>query len=323
MTDEKSDPQFKMPYQGPPDPSARATPTISAPAPVTASVAASLSKSPLGIIALFIVLVDSIACITVFALNGGSSVHALIAFIVVFPLIVFGTFTFLVIKYPNHLYGPQDFTDQRLFLLMLLGKVTQATDSFEKLAPELSDVGLPANLNAGAPLTEMRARLEQALGIPTQHTSLVPSLLPVPPKGLGIVSPTAMRNAPPRADDQDVNADDPNKGRFGGKRENASWKVEVVDNIVRSLGGDRDWFRFRLRVTAKDPKAVPNKAVLFHLHPTFPAPVEQVRLKDGIAEVALISCGSFTAGIDLPDGTQLEIDLADADIVSPQAFKDR
>jgi hypothetical protein len=76
--------------------------------------ASALSKNPLGIIALFIVLVYGLASM-VTAFSG--SVHhtervPLIYFLVLFPVLVLGVFGWLVSRHPRVLYGPGDFKNE-------------------------------------------------------------------------------------------------------------------------------------------------------------------------------------------------------------------
>lgn len=81
--------------------------------------AQNLAKNPLGIIALFIVLLYAIAGIVL-----GISVSTLqsnerwplIWFIVIFPILVLIVFTWLVAKHHKKLYAPSDFRDDESFL---------------------------------------------------------------------------------------------------------------------------------------------------------------------------------------------------------------
>lgn len=75
------------------------------------------TKSPLGIIALFIVLVYGFASIVVgFGQNLTNHIAPLIYFMVLFPVIVFFGFLWLVAKHHKKLYGPSDFKDEENFL---------------------------------------------------------------------------------------------------------------------------------------------------------------------------------------------------------------
>lgn len=89
-----------------------------------AESAKGFTKSPLGIIALFIVLVYGFASLVV-GLGQGISEHIapLIYFMVSFPIIVFFGFLWLVAKHHNKLYGPSDFKDEDNFLKAQMASV--------------------------------------------------------------------------------------------------------------------------------------------------------------------------------------------------------
>jgi len=84
-----------------------------------AESAKSLAKNPLGIIALFLVLVYGIAALT-FGLSATSlsSVERWIVllFVVLFPCFVLFAFYRLVTKHHNKLYAPADWKDESYFL---------------------------------------------------------------------------------------------------------------------------------------------------------------------------------------------------------------
>jgi len=82
-----------------------------------AESALGFTKSPLGIIALFIVLVYGFASLVV-GLGSGLSEHVvpLIYFMVFFPVLVFIGFLWLVAKHHNKLYGPSDFKNEENFI---------------------------------------------------------------------------------------------------------------------------------------------------------------------------------------------------------------
>lgn len=80
--------------------------------------AKSLSRNPLGIIALFIVLVYGFASL-VTAFAGSFTVAErlpLIYFLIVFPILVLGVFSWLVSKHSGKLFGPSDFRDEENFI---------------------------------------------------------------------------------------------------------------------------------------------------------------------------------------------------------------
>ncbi|MBY0475235.1 MAG: hypothetical protein K2Q13_09280 [Nitrosomonas sp.] len=93
------------------------------------------TKSPLGIIALFIVLVYGFASLAV-GLEQGISEHItpLVYFMVFFPVIVFCGFLWLVANHHNKLYGPSDFKNE---------------DNFMK--PQMASVASPAAATAKQP----------------------------------------------------------------------------------------------------------------------------------------------------------------------------
>ncbi|MDG9671828.1 hypothetical protein ONV78_29095 [Hahella sp. CR1] len=81
------------------------------------SAAKDLSRNPLGIIALFIVLVYGFACLVV--TNGDSLLQeerlTLVWFLALFPCVVLGVFGWLVSRHHTKLYGPGDLKDESLF----------------------------------------------------------------------------------------------------------------------------------------------------------------------------------------------------------------
>ena len=80
-----------------------------------------LSKNPLGIIALFIILIYAFASLVVcFSSNlDGAQKTPLIWFLVVFPLLVLGVFAWLVAYHHTKLYAPHDFPDKEGFFRAL------------------------------------------------------------------------------------------------------------------------------------------------------------------------------------------------------------
>lgn len=91
---------------------------------VFGETAKGLSRSPLQIIALFIVLVYGFAALVVGAgtLTGrsdGDGRGPLTWFLVCFPVLVLGVFTFLVVRHHRKLYGPGDFRRDEAFLQLI------------------------------------------------------------------------------------------------------------------------------------------------------------------------------------------------------------
>jgi CheY-like chemotaxis protein len=89
-----------------------------------AESAKGFTKSPLGIIALFIVLIYGFASIVVgFGQGISGHIAPLIYFMIVFPIIVFLGFLWLVANHHNKLYGPSDFKNEDNFLKAQMASV--------------------------------------------------------------------------------------------------------------------------------------------------------------------------------------------------------
>ena len=89
-------------------------------APTFASSAVPLSRNPLGIIALFIVLVYGFASLVI--TFGGDSLHSegerlpIVWFLVLFPVAVLAVFGWLVSRHHGKLYGPSDYKEETNFV---------------------------------------------------------------------------------------------------------------------------------------------------------------------------------------------------------------
>ena len=89
-----------------------------------ADSAKGFTKSPLGIIALFIVLVYGFATLAVsFGNHLKDYVILLVCFLVFFPIIVFFGFLWLVSQHHDKIYGPSDFRNEDNFLKMKMSTV--------------------------------------------------------------------------------------------------------------------------------------------------------------------------------------------------------
>lgn len=86
--------------------------------------ARALSKNPLGIIALFIVLIYGFAALVVGSSSqlGPDERYPIVWFLVVFPVIVLGVFGWLVSQHYEKLYAPRDFNSDEAFLKALREK---------------------------------------------------------------------------------------------------------------------------------------------------------------------------------------------------------
>jgi hypothetical protein len=109
---------------------------------------------------------------------------------------------------------------------------------------------------------------------------------------------------------QQIDPDDPEKGRWGGQPENNHRRLSAT---VREIEGKKGWFEIELVVQSTDQAVHPLSGyVRFHLHPTFVPPVRQVEVDShGVARMTRWGYGAFTVGVEADQGsTTLELDLA-------------
>ena len=107
------------------------------------TIAPRLAKNPLGIIALFIVMIYGFAALVVGA--TGDSITSdqrwpLIWFLVLFPVIVLLVFAWLVSKHHQKLYAPSDFQDERMFIGLLSNedRIEKLDNEIEAIEPEIT-----------------------------------------------------------------------------------------------------------------------------------------------------------------------------------------
>src|SRR5688572_15381991 len=96
--------------------------------------AKSLARNPLGIIALFIVLVYGFASL-VTAFAGSLTAEErlpLIYFLITFPVLVLGVFSWLVSKHSGKLFAPSDFKDEENYVKMQMAVVASLTAATAK-----------------------------------------------------------------------------------------------------------------------------------------------------------------------------------------------
>lgn len=82
------------------------------------NTAKSLSKSPLGVLSLFLVLVYALAC-AVFNFKSGLSEtqnEVFLCFIVFFPIFIFVAFMWVWVYHSDKLFAPSDFSDENNFI---------------------------------------------------------------------------------------------------------------------------------------------------------------------------------------------------------------
>jgi CheY-like chemotaxis protein len=103
--------------------------------------AKSLARNPLGIIALFIVLIYGVAgLVTAFASSLTASERLpLIWFLVIFPVVVLIVFAWLVSKHSGKLFSPSDFKDEENYVKMQMTAVASLTAATTKLDATTSE----------------------------------------------------------------------------------------------------------------------------------------------------------------------------------------
>ena len=86
-------------------------------------------NNPLGIIGLFLVLVDGIAAIVIVKSHLSYSLNLiLVLFIVLFPILVLFIFFMLVTNHHNKLYAPSDYKDENNFIRSFNNRTQSAVD---------------------------------------------------------------------------------------------------------------------------------------------------------------------------------------------------
>lgn len=106
--------------------------------------ATSLARNPLGIIALFIVLVYGFASlVTAFAGSFSAAERLpLVYFLIVFPVLVLGVFAWLVSKHSGKLFAPSDFKDEDNYVKMQMNVVASLTAATAKSDTPASEAEL-------------------------------------------------------------------------------------------------------------------------------------------------------------------------------------
>ena len=102
-----------------------------------------LTRNPLGIIALFVSLIYGFACLvlstSISNLHGQEERLPLIGFIILFPLLILGVFTYLVIYHHKKLYAPSDYKDEKNFVNAFIGNKDVSSD-LEKVIIQLKSL---------------------------------------------------------------------------------------------------------------------------------------------------------------------------------------
>ena len=106
--------------------------------------AKSLARNPLGIIALFIVLVYGFASLVTAFTGSFTSAERLplIYFLIVFPILVLCVFAWLVSKHSGKLFAPSDFKDEDNYVKMQMSVVASLTAATAKSDTPTSEAEL-------------------------------------------------------------------------------------------------------------------------------------------------------------------------------------
>jgi hypothetical protein len=137
--------------------------------PVTnfGNTAYKLARNPLGIIALFIVLVYGFAAlVTSFSSSFPPNERLpLIYFLVIFPVLVLAVFGWLVSRHINKLYAPSDYRDENSFIRLVTDTAQAASNS----AVEQEETDTESES-----LYDLRIKLEYKLAFLAKHILLNP-----------------------------------------------------------------------------------------------------------------------------------------------------
>jgi len=118
------------------------------------------TKSPLGIIALFIVLIYGFATVVVtFSSNLHEYIEPMIYFLTIFPVVVFAGFLWLVCVHYEKIYGPSDFKNEDNFFRMKMFSVASLA------AATIKSFDNPSN---GLTSTEINSLVDSVNKIPSK-----------------------------------------------------------------------------------------------------------------------------------------------------------
>jgi hypothetical protein len=119
-----------------------------------ADSAKSLTRNPLGVVGLFLVMVYGFACLVIGV--GGASLESqerlpIVWFVVIFPILVLVAFYRLVTKHHKKLYAPSDFKDEKLFFQPLSEERRQERLEEEVKRVEAIEVQVVPTLDTSPP----------------------------------------------------------------------------------------------------------------------------------------------------------------------------
>ncbi len=104
------------------------------------NAAKQLARNPLGVVALFIVVIEVIAAVTLGLARSTFPVRELqplVWFLCLFPPFVFGVFAWLVVRHPGKLYAPSDFrTEEGFFRSLTIGPTAPSPQAHAQMASQ-------------------------------------------------------------------------------------------------------------------------------------------------------------------------------------------
>jgi len=119
-------------------------------------------------------------------------------------------------------------------------------------------------------------------------------------------------------------SDDPNKSKFGGKPVANGRKMFAT---VKQFPGSTDLYTVRVSVGSTDSlrPLADETPVIFYLHDTFAQRENRKLVKNGTANLEIVSWGAFTIGavVEESNEVRLELDLAKDVPDAPVAFTSR
>lgn len=117
--------------------------------------------NPLGIISLFLSFIYGMASMILTIGNLPECLKsALIIFIIIFPIIVFITFVWLVVKHHVKLYGPADYSDSKYFIEALgIFNSAEIKNDFKQIEKETKEIVIKQSQSQTADTSEIKRLL--------------------------------------------------------------------------------------------------------------------------------------------------------------------
>lgn len=104
-------------------------------------LAKGLARNPLGIVALFVVLVYAVTGLVFTFASGFTSSERLlfVVFLVAFPVLIFSTFVWIVVRHHDKLYAPGDYENEDHFVALSKKVDSQVEQEIDKRIADLED----------------------------------------------------------------------------------------------------------------------------------------------------------------------------------------